>query len=345
MDDQFNQLAELLLANVTAGAWLQDGAGRCLWANAALLRLLGRAPEDLWPADIAQTLAATGAQVRDANAARTLRIELADARSLEIELHPLTGAGPAQIAGLVRDVTGQPPPPVAPAPPVVFDATVLRDWIDNDAALLPELIKSYLDDAASRLPLIESALQAGDAKAATMEAHSLKGSSATTGMLEMKHLSAQLEDLARHDNLAAARAVGPLLRAALERVRALSQPAASPDPAVLDPATTARLRELASANAPAFMSELYQAFLTSAGIYLARLQAAVAAGQAEGVRQAAHALGGASANIGATTLAGLCRQLETRGTAGRVDGDVTGVERELARVKIEIENQTAKDAS
>ena len=63
--------------------------------------------------------------------------------------------------------------------------------------------------------------------------------------------------------------------------------------------------------------------------------------------EAAHALKGASANLGAQHLAELCRQLEALGEAGQVDGAGKRLEQlgqEFARVKIEIEDQTRKEA-
>lgn len=382
MGDNSNQLAELLLANVPTGAWLQDGAGRCLWSNAALARLLGRTPADLWPAEIAPTLAAAAAEVRSNHTARTLVLAWAGSRWLEIELHPVAGAGAAQIAGLVRDVTGHQPAQTAlpvgvqpqsaglpavtghlaepdsqcahnnSAAPVVFDEPVVRAWIGADDALLHELIKSYLADGATRLTRIDAALQAGDAQTADMQAHTLKGSSGISGMVEMQRLSTQLNDLVRCNNLTGAQAVMPELRAALERVRAIRlpelptslptappTPAASTAPAVLDPIVTARLRELAAATDPAFLRELYEAFLSSSIQYLVTIREAVTTNNAEDLRKAAHALRGASANIGAKTLADRCRQLEELGAAGQVTGDVPGLEQEFALVKTEIANQ------
>ena len=67
------------LDRIEAGMWRQDADGRCLWANAALLRRLGlpregvvgRRVADLWPAVCAQQLAAVTAQTLDDGLPRT----------------------------------------------------------------------------------------------------------------------------------------------------------------------------------------------------------------------------------------------------------------------------------
>jgi CheY-like chemotaxis protein len=116
----------------------------------------------------------------------------------------------------------------------------------------------------------------------------------------------------------------------------------------LDPAVTARLRGLAAATDPSVLQEIYDAFLSSAVDYLAAIREGAVGNDAEGLRKAAHAFKGASANIGAQKLAELCGQLEALGKAGRVDGAgqrLEPLEQEFARVKHEVEKQTAKEAT
>jgi signal transduction histidine kinase/AmiR/NasT family two-component response regulator/HPt (histidine-containing phosphotransfer) domain-containing protein len=127
-------------------------------------------------------------------------------------------------------------------------------------------------------------------------------------------------------------------------------PPAVPDGAAasaLDPAVTARLRGLAAATGPAVLQEIYEAFRSGAADHLTAIRDGTVTNDAEGLRKAAHALKGASANIGARHLAEFCRQLEALGETGRVDGAVRRLEQlgqEFARVKIEIEDQTSKEA-
>ena len=124
-----------------------------------------------------------------------------------------------------------------------------------------------------------------------------------------------------------------------------SAPATAPPEALgpaLDPAVTASLRKLAMATKWSLLNEIYDSFLSSAVDELAAIRAGVVGNDAAGLRNAAHKFKGASANLGASHLAELCRQLEVLCEAGRVDGAgqrLAELEREFARVKSEIENQ------
>jgi len=109
-----------------------------------------------------------------------------------------------------------------PASPLddVFDSASLiaRTGVDN--TLLRELIETYVCDAEMRLDNLEAALQTGDANAARMQTHTLKGSSASVGMVEMQRISTVIEELVQRNELRAARERLPEIRAALERARA-----------------------------------------------------------------------------------------------------------------------------
>ena len=120
---------------------------------------------------------------------------------------------------------------------------------------------------------------------------------------------------------------------------------AEPEASALDPALTGRLRSLAAAD-PNVLDEIYQSFLSSTEEYLDALRKAAQAGDPDALAKAAHALKGASGNIGASDMWEFCRQLELLGNARSVAGadDLTRyLERESARVKIEIEKQTVKE--
>ena len=117
---------------------------------------------------------------------------------------------------------------------------------------------------------------------------------------------------------------------------------AEPEASALDPAVTARLRSLAESD-PTVLDEIYHAFLTSAQEYLAALRKAAQAGDPDAVAKAAHAFKGACGNIGASNMWEICRQLELLGNSRSVVGadELTRhLERESARVKIEIEKQS-----
>jgi len=106
------------------------------------------------------------------------------------------------------------------AAPVVFDEASLRLRLGDDAAFLRELIETYLCDTAARLETIEAALKTGDTQAVSLEAHALKGASASVSLMEMQNLSLQLETLAKQNNRIGAKATLLKMQSALERVRA-----------------------------------------------------------------------------------------------------------------------------
>lgn len=65
---------------------------------------------------------------------------------------------------------------------------------------------------------------------------------------------------------------------------------------------------------------LVQTFVQDSGLRLQDIQAAQAAGDAEGLRKAAHSLKGASANLGLLVIAEHCNKLEEAARQGSVQG-------------------------
>jgi len=80
--------------------------------------------------------------------------------------------------------------------------------------------------------------------------------------------------------------------------------------ATIDAATFAELQDSAGAD---FVKELVQTFLEEAPAMLAELRQALAAGQADAFRRAAHSLKSNSLTFGALALAALARELELGG--------------------------------
>jgi len=98
-------------------------------------------------------------------------------------------------------------------------------------------------------------------------------------------------------------------------------------------ATVKYLRELEGPDTPEFMSELLEAYLRDLPARLEAIRSAVLARDAKALQQAAHALKGSSANIGAQRLQKLCLMLEMTGRAESVDGAAEllgGLENEIA---------------
>ena len=146
------------------------------------------------------------------------------------------------------------------------------------------------------------------------------------------------------------------LQAALERwvpdnhqsgAKPVPSPVQTETPAcALDPVVTERLRQLAESTDPDVLTEIYTEFLSSAVSYLAAIRQATEAGDADGLRKAAHALRGASATVGGQTVAEISRQLEALGNSETVTGAekfLEQLELELERVKLEIEQQIEKE--
>ena len=69
-----------------------------------------------------------------------------------------------------------------------------------------------------------------------------------------------------------------------------------------------------------FLAELLQDYFNDSPQQLAAMEAALAAGDGEGLRRAAHSLKSNSATFGAATLSSLCKELEDMGKAGAFEG-------------------------
>ncbi len=74
-----------------------------------------------------------------------------------------------------------------------------------------------------------------------------------------------------------------------------------------------------------FVGELLQTFYTDAEAQLAAMQAALAAGDPEALRRAAHSVKSNSAGLGARDLAAACRELEMQAKAGELEGAGTRI--------------------
>jgi PAS domain S-box-containing protein len=103
----------------------------------------------------------------------------------------------------------------------------------------------------------------------------------------------------------------------------------------LDPAVLAELRQFQGEGEPDIVLELLEAFQFETPPLLEALRQAVAEGQPEQLKRAAHNLKGSSYNLGARTMAALSAKLETIGKGGTVEKAaelVTRLEREYQRV-------------
>jgi HPt (histidine-containing phosphotransfer) domain-containing protein len=102
----------------------------------------------------------------------------------------------------------------------------------------------------------------------------------------------------------------------------------------LDPAALQYLLEITGGD-EAFLDELVETFVHDAHDQLRSLREAVEAGSVEGLVRPAHSLKSNAANVGATRLAELCRDLEADARAGMVAAPaerVAAIEAEFAVV-------------
>jgi PAS domain S-box-containing protein len=108
-------------------------------------------------------------------------------------------------------------------------------------------------------------------------------------------------------------------------------PVQAAEGSALDPTVLANIQALDKDGGTSFLRRLASAFADGAKADLHRLQTAVASGNAEEVREAAHKLKGSSGTVGALHLASLCQKLETAARALHLDG----AGELLAEIKIE----------
>jgi signal transduction histidine kinase/CheY-like chemotaxis protein/HAMP domain-containing protein/HPt (histidine-containing phosphotransfer) domain-containing protein len=117
-----------------------------------------------------------------------------------------------------------------------------------------------------------------------------------------------------------------------------------PSQAVLDGQVIGRLERLGEESGEDLVGQLAILFVADADARVVALHEALAVNDAVAVVRLAHALSGASANLGATVLARLCASLATDGEAGDLAGGgalLTAVEAELERVRLALASTTS----
>jgi HPt (histidine-containing phosphotransfer) domain-containing protein len=99
--------------------------------------------------------------------------------------------------------------------------------------------------------------------------------------------------------------------------------------ATIDPATFAELQDAAGAD---FVKELVQTFLEEAPVMLKELRDALAAGDTDTFRRAAHSLKSNSLTFGALPLAAMARDLELGGLGAAQADTLDALTQEYLRV-------------
>jgi PAS domain S-box-containing protein len=111
----------------------------------------------------------------------------------------------------------------------------------------------------------------------------------------------------------------------------------------LDPAVLESLRNLERAGSNGLLSRLVRIYLDNATEQLETLGRAVAEGDREGIREAAHGFKSASANVGALALSKMLNDLESKARAGLPQGDeglLNSIMKEFGGVRIRLQEIT-----
>jgi HPt (histidine-containing phosphotransfer) domain-containing protein len=98
----------------------------------------------------------------------------------------------------------------------------------------------------------------------------------------------------------------------------MSEPARRPEDGLVERSALEAIRALQSDAAPDLLARVVRLYFESAPDLIARLRAGLEASDYDAVRVAAHTLKSSSANLGATALAELCKQLELAARAGAI---------------------------
>ncbi|MBL8415756.1 MAG: response regulator [Propionivibrio sp.] len=108
-----------------------------------------------------------------------------------------------------------------------------------------------------------------------------------------------------------------------------------------------QLREIDPAGGMGLARKILQVYLDSSGTLMAQIEQAIVAGDGETLRRAAHSLKSSSANVGAETLSGCFKQLESLGRDGQLvkaSTDFAETRREYEQAVIEISTLLTESA-
>jgi two-component system, sensor histidine kinase len=102
----------------------------------------------------------------------------------------------------------------------------------------------------------------------------------------------------------------------------MTAPTPSSNRPLLDRGALEMIRALQSEAAPDLLAQVVRLYIESATDLIARVRTGLASGDHDAVRVAAHTLKSSSANLGAATLAEMCKQLELAARAGSFGPDL-----------------------
>ena len=139
------------------------------------------------------------------------------------------------------------PPAERTGPLVVFDGRQALAHTGGDRRLLKQIIRLFRADCPVTLRQIDRAVEARDAEALRMAAHTLKGSIATVGGLAARQQAAAIEEMGRSGELSGARRACIRLRDEIGRLeQALVVAGLTAAPAASTPSRTTPARKAAA---------------------------------------------------------------------------------------------------
>ncbi|HVA40530.1 MAG TPA: Hpt domain-containing protein [Candidatus Binataceae bacterium] len=100
-----------------------------------------------------------------------------------------------------------------------IDEETIQDLRDEGENLLSDLVEMFIGEVPRQLATLEKALAKGDAGAARLTAHTLKGTGGNFGAARMQTLAYAIEEKGRNGSLDGACALLVQLRAECVRVR------------------------------------------------------------------------------------------------------------------------------
>ncbi|MCP5450993.1 MAG: response regulator, partial [Gammaproteobacteria bacterium] len=117
-------------------------------------------------------------------------------------------------------------------------------------------------------------------------------------------------------------------------------------PMALDVTVLENIRRMERNGSPGLMARLADLYQRNTATLLEQLRGAAKLGEREGLRTVAHTLKSSSANVGATRMQGLCKELEMMARAGPVPDAmayVVAIEQEFAMIRVALRGQLAQE--
>ena len=117
-------------------------------------------------------------------------------------------------------------------------------------------------------------------------------------------------------------------------------------PMALDVTVLENIQRMERNGSPGLMARLTDLYQRNTATLLEQLRGAAKLGEREGLRTVAHTLKSSSANVGATRMQGLCKELEMMARAGPVPDAmayVVAIEQEFAMIQVALRRQLVQE--